>query len=294
MAANDSGNLAGSLVEQIIAAEAVVKLTDVNVMMPLVTSIGQASADSITVPLWNSGTDTITKADVGPHTENTALTAKALDSNKVTATLDSYGLNVPVYYEAEYSSIENLGDKVATIGANAMSEYIDDMLTDLFGGFHGASAADTSAGTTSTNFKLNDLFDGLGYLKGESAPGPFNAVHHPKSVWGDDGLMADLGNNGSMPGGMSVSEQATGAGFATTVAGIGIHSSPTVDVASTNYYIGGMFCKEAILFGYHTPVIKVEAQKEATDLRTDYVFSGFFAASELEEHWGIAIKSKFQ
>ena len=289
MAANDSGNLAGSLVEQIIAAEAVVKLTDVNVMMPLVTSIGQAKADSITVPLWNSGSDTITKADVAAHGEGTPLTAKALDSEKVTVTLDSYGLSVPFYDEAQYSSIEDLAPRIGAIGANAMSEYIDDMMTDLLPALGGG----TAVGASTNNLLLSELFAALGTLKGASAPGPYNLVHKPEAIWGS-GLMADLGNSTNMPGAVSVAEQASAAGFATTVAGIGVYSSPTVDVISTNYATGAVFSKEAILFGYHTPIMKVEQQRAATDLRTDYVFSMFSATSELEDSYGVPIKSKWQ
>lgn len=288
MANNDSGNFAGSLVEQIIAAEAVIKLTDVNVMMPLVTEVSTTNADTVTIPLWNSGSaadDVVNAGDIGTHTEGTPMSAKKLKSEKVTATLDSMGVNIPIYDEAQFSSIENLADRVATIGANAVSEKIDDMLTDI------VSAASTTVGTSTTNLALAELFEALGTLKSNSAPGPYNLVHKPEAIY--KGLMSDLGTSGNTPGAVSISEQASAAGFATTVAGIGIYSSSTVNIVSTSFATGGVFPKEALMFAYNTPVLKVEAQREATDLKTDYVFSMFSDAVALESDYLVGIKSKF-
>ena len=97
-----------------------------------------------------------------------------------------------------------------------------------------------------------------------------------------------------MPGAVSVAEQASAAGFATTVAGIGVYSSSTVDTIATSYATGAVFSKEALLFGYNSPVIKVEAQRAATDLKTDYVFSMFSDAVALEGDFQVPIKSKYK
>ena len=297
-----SADYAGSLNEEIIAANAVVHLPKANVMLPLVTAIPTTNTDIATVPVWNTSTATITASDVAAQpigdSETGLLVESELDSVKQQIILASYGVNVPVFDEAQFSSLEDLNSRIAVIGANAVGEKIDTLLTALFAALGGG----TSVGTTTTNMKTLDLFDALGVLKGNSAPGPYNCVHHPAAIWGTDGLMADLGTSvatGSdtsvtnVQGGMDVSNQALNTGLATTVAGIGIYSSPTIALDTANRK-GAVFSKEALGCAYNTPIIKVEAQRQATYLKTNLVFSMFGGVKELVDSYGVLVNSKTQ
>jgi len=136
MAIGDSSYYAGSLVERIILAEAFTAFNDANIVLPLVTAVGQNTADTITIPKWNLGTNTIDSSDVGSHTLGSDATVKALDSDKVTLTLAPYSFYIPLYDEARDSSAEmDMNVTIAGVGANAVSAKVDSLLCALFSGF---------------------------------------------------------------------------------------------------------------------------------------------------------------
>ena len=56
MAAGDSGNFAGGLLE-VIESEALIKFSEANVAVPLVTLKGEPKADQITFIAYNSGSN---------------------------------------------------------------------------------------------------------------------------------------------------------------------------------------------------------------------------------------------
>ena len=63
MAAGDSGNFAGGLLE-VIESEALIKFSEANVTVPLVTVKNEPKADQITFIAYNSGSNVLTSADV--------------------------------------------------------------------------------------------------------------------------------------------------------------------------------------------------------------------------------------
>jgi len=283
MATGDSGNFQGSLVEQIIASEAVVHLNESNVILPLVTSVGKENADTISIPVWNQGTNQVTSADVGTHTEGNDASAVALDSNKVTLTMDSYSFYLPVYDEAQDSSIEDINERLGRLGASAVGAKIDSLLANLFDGFSG------TAGTSSTAIDIDDLFDAVKTLKSNGAPAGYSGVFHPKQIWGSKGLSKDLLSN-EFGGSPAQQSEMLGSGWVGTLAGINLYSSQET-VIDSNTAEGAVFSKEALAFGYVNPMIRVEAEREKKKLRNDVVFSMFCDAGELVDAYGVEIKS---
>ena len=68
MAAGDSSNYAGSLQE--VLADAMVHFSKANVCLPLVMVESRDKADTVTFPVYNLGSNTVTSADVGTHSES--------------------------------------------------------------------------------------------------------------------------------------------------------------------------------------------------------------------------------
>ena len=68
MAAGDSGLFAGGLLE-VIESEAVIKFSEANVTMPLVTTKGYPKADQVTFIAYNTGSNKLTSADVAATAE---------------------------------------------------------------------------------------------------------------------------------------------------------------------------------------------------------------------------------
>ena len=67
MAVNDTGDLAGSLVE--VLSDAMVHFSKSNVTTPLVMMESREKADTITFPVYNLGSATVTSADVAAQSE---------------------------------------------------------------------------------------------------------------------------------------------------------------------------------------------------------------------------------
>ena len=108
MAVGDTGDFAGSLQE--IIADSMVHFSKSNVCLPLVQIQSRPQADTVTFPVYNLGSDQITSADVGTHSEHdsTAISATELDSVKKTISLDMYSIRVPIHDEAVLSNANDI------------------------------------------------------------------------------------------------------------------------------------------------------------------------------------------
>ena len=130
MAAGDSGLFAGGLIEQ-IEAEAIVKFSEAGVTMPLVTLKGHEKADQVTFIAYNSGSNTLTSADVAATAENTVTPSTSLNTDKKTATLDMYSVMIPIYDEAKLSNADDIASNVGGLVGNAMAAKADKLLNAL-------------------------------------------------------------------------------------------------------------------------------------------------------------------
>lgn len=277
---------AGSVVEQIAAAEAVIHLPEVNVVFPLVTSIGKDAADQITIPVWNQSTHTLTSADMGAHTEGSDAQVRGLTSQKKTGTLDVYSFYVPAHLEAEESNLENIAQRIGKIGAATVGAKIDALITALFSGFTG-----NEAGTSTVAISVDQWFNAISKLKVDGAPAPYNAVLNPAQIWGDNGISADLVTSNQFGGTpMKQDEMLTNGGIG-TLAGVGVYATNEV-AQSSSASEGLMFSKEAMAFGYVNPLIRVEYEREGKKLRDDFVFALNAVAFELVDNYGCTLHTK--
>lgn len=283
MAAGDSGLFAGGLIEQ-IEAEAIVKFSEANVTTPLVTLKGHDKADQVTFIAYNSGTNTLTSADVAATAENTVTPSTSLNTDKKTATLDMYSVMIPIYDEAKLSNADDIASNVGGLVGNAMAAKADGLLNALFDGFSNAVGAADAALT------VDNLFSALSSLKQNAAIGQPNAVLDPRQIWGTYGVHNDLVTAAQFAG-SGVQEEGARNGFVSQIAGIGIHSSSEFTVASSAVK-GGVFVPGALGMGYAGEMIKTEVYREGSYLRDNIIGSGFWGVTEIIDGWGVEVLSQ--
>ena len=283
MAAGDTGNFAGGLLE-VIESEAVIKFSEANVTMPLVTVKGEPKADQITFIAYNAGSNKLTSADVANTAEGTVTPSTQLDSEKKTATLDMYSAMVPIYDEAMRSNADDVASNVGALLGNAMASKADALLNALMDGFS------NTAGASDAALSVDNLFSALSSLKQNSALGQPSAVLDPRQIWGTYGVHNDLVTAAQFAG-AGVQDEGARTGFVSQIAGIGIHSSPEFTVAS-NAVKGGVFVPGALGMGYAGELIKTEVYREGSFLRDNIIGSGFWGVTEIIDGWGVEVHTK--
>ena len=283
MAAGDSGDFAGGLLE-VIESEAVIKFSEANVTMPLVTVKGEPKADQITFIAYNAGSDAITSGDVAATAEGTVTPSTALDTEKKTATLDMYSVMAPMYDEAKLSNADDIAANTGALIGNALSSKADALLNLLFDGFSNTAGANDAA------LSVDNLFSALSLLKQNSAIGQPNAVLDPRQIWGTYGVHNDLVTAAQFAG-AGVQDEGARTGFVSQIAGISMHSSPEFTVAS-NAVKGGVFVPGALGMGYAGEMLRVEVYREGNYLRDNIIGSGFWGVTEIIDGWGVEIHTK--
>ena len=283
MAAGDSGNFAGGLLE-VIESEALIKFSEANVTVPLVTLKGEPKADQITFIAYNSGSNTLTSADVAATAEGTVTPSTQLDTEKKTATLDMYSVMVPMYDEAQLSNADNIASNVGELIGNALASKADALLNALFDGFS------NSVGASDAALSVDNLFDALSNLKQNSAMGQPHAVLDPRQIWGTYGVHNDLVTAAQFAG-AGVQDEGARSGFVSRIAGIDIHSSPEFTVSS-NAVKGGVFVSGALGMGYAGDMMRVEVYREGSFLRDNIIGSGFWGVTEIIDGYGVEVHTK--
>ncbi len=283
MAAGDSGNFSGGLLE-VIESEAVIKFSEANVTMPLVTVKGEPKADQITFIAYNAGSNKLTSADVANTAEGTVTPSTQLDSEKKTATLDMYSAMVPIYDEAMRSNADDVASNVGALLGNAMAAKADALLNALMDGFSNTAGANDAA------LSVDNLFSALSSLKQNSALGEPSAVLDPRQIWGTYGVHNDL-VTATQFAGAGVQDEGARTGFVSQIAGISIHSSPEFTEAS-NAVKGGVFVPGALGMGYAGELIKTEVYREGSFLRDNIIGSGFWGVTEIIDGWGVEVHTK--
>lgn len=283
MAVGDSGDFAGGLLE-VIESEAVIKFSEANVTMPLVTLKGEPKADQITFIAYNAGSDAITSGDVAATAEGTVTPSTALDTEKKTATLDMYSVMAPMYDEARLSNADDIAANTGALIGNALSAKADALLNALFDGFS------NTAGASDAALSVDNLFSALSLLKQNSAIGQPSAVLDPRQIWGTYGVHNDLVTAAQFAG-AGVQDEGARTGFVSQIAGINMHSSPEFTVAS-NAVKGGVFVPGALGMGYAGEMLRVEIYREGNYLRDNIIGSGFWGVTEIIDGWGVEMHTK--
>ena len=283
MAAGDSGNFAGGLLE-VIESEALIKFSEANVTVPLVTLKGEPKADQITFIAYNSGSNVLTSADVAATAEGTVTPSTQLDTEKKTATLDMYSVMVPMYDEAQLSNADNIASNVGELIGNALASKADALLNSLFDSFSNAVGSSTSP------LSVDNLFDALSNLKQNSAMGQPHAVLDPRQIWGTYGVHNDLVTQAQFAG-AGIQDEGARSGFVSRIAGIDIHSSPEFTEAS-NAVKGGVFVSGALGMGYAGDMMRVEVYREGSYLRDNIIGSGFWGVTEIIDGYGVEVHTQ--
>jgi len=283
MAVGDSGDFAGGLLE-VIESEAVIKFSEANVTMPLVTVKGEPKADQITFIAYNAGSDAITSADVAATAEGTVTPSTALDTEKKTCTLDMYSVMAPMYDEARLSNADDIAANTGALIGNSLSAKADALLNALFDGFSNTAGANDAA------LSVDNLFSALSLLKQNSAIGQPSAVLDPRQIWGTYGVHNDLVTAAQFAG-AGVQDEGARTGFVSQIAGINMHSSPEFTVAS-NAVKGGVFVPGALGMGYAGEMLRVEIYREGNYLRDNIIGSGFWGVTEIIDGWGVEMHTK--
>ena len=283
MAAGDSGNFAGGLLE-VIESEALIKFSEANVTVPLVTLKGEPKADQITFIAYNAGSNVLTSADVAATAEGTVTPSTQLDTEKKTATLDMYSVMVPMYDEAQLSNAHNIASNVGELIGNALASKADALLNSLFDSFSNAVGSSTSP------LSVDNLFDALSNLKQNSAMGQPHAVLDPRQIWGTYGVHNDLVTQAQFAG-AGIQDEGARSGFVSRIAGIDIHSSPEFTEAS-NAVKGGVFVSGALGMGYAGDMMRVEVYREGSYLRDNIIGSGFWGVTEIIDGYGVEVHTQ--
>ena len=283
MAAGDSGLFAGGLLE-VIESEAIIKFSEANVTMPLVTVKGHPKADQVTFIAYNTGSNTLTSADVAATAENTVTPSTSLNTDKKTATLDMYSVMIPMYDEAMLSNADDIASNVGALVGNAMAAKADALLNSQFDNFSNAVGAADAALT------VDNLFSALSNLKQNSSIGQPQAVLDPRQIWGTYGVHNDLVTAAQFAG-SGVQDEGARTGFVSQIAGINIHSSPEFTVASSAVK-GGVFVQGALGMGYAGEMIRTEVYREGSYLRDNIIGSGFWGVTEIVDGWGVEVLSQ--
>lgn len=283
MATGDSGNFAGGLLE-VIESEALIKFSDANITMPLISVKGEPKADQITFIAYNAGSNVVSSGDVAATAEGTVTPSTALDTEKKTATLDMYSVMVPIYDEAMLSNADDVASNVGALVGNALAAKVDALVNAEYDNFS------NSVGSSTAALSVDNLFSALQSLKSNSAMGEPNAVLDPRQIWGTYGVHNDLVTAAQFAG-AGVQDEGARSGFVQRIAGIGIHSSPEFTEA-TNAVKGGVFTKGALGFGYAGDLFRLESYREGSYLRDNIIGSGFWDVVEIIDAWGVEVHTQ--
>ena len=285
MAIGDINYYAGSLVERIVISEALLALSDANVMLPLITSKGFDAANTISFPKWNLGTNKVNASDVSQSDAGTDAAAVAVNSDKKTLTPARYTFYIPLYDDAQDSSEEsNINSTFGILGANAMGAKIDNLICAKFDSF--ATANDV--GTSSVAITVDNYFTAIQKLKSAGVKGQYRGVFDPKQIWGSYGISDDLVTSDQFGGSPELQARWLLNGFEGKLAGIPIYSSRET-TTSTTATKAGIFGDGALCFGYVNPLIRFEPEREGKKIRTDYVFSANMATDVFQDTYGCQV-----
>ena len=287
MAAGDTGNFAGSLQE--VLADSMIHFSKANVLLPLVMVEQRDKADTVTFPVYNLGSNTVTSSDVASHTQSDSsdIGAKQLDSVKKTVTLSMSSIRGPVADESVLSNANDVTGIAGQLVGNAMAAFVDKSIAANFDNF--STAVDGS----SAGIKVDHIFTALGTLQANAAPAPYSLCHNPKAIYGSFGLSNDLVTSNQFGGSPSSQDDMLKTGFLGTLAGVDIYTTPEVAISS-DVAKGAVFSKMAIGFAYAGELMRVEIERDAKKLKTDYIGSIFSGSVELADTYGIELTDKVQ
>ena len=287
MAVTDVGVGAGGLGK--VVAGAILQFNKSAVAPPLINMVACPPGTNVAqVPVYSKQaiTDVTNSASGAEETSGSAIS--------VTSTATSLEvLRNNVY--AEVTDLVTHGNSDAflvnagSVLGNAVSAEFDNhtcLLLDTFS---------ATVGGSTTHNSLSLLFNAVATLEGADAPRPYSSIYHPLQVFGSHGITEDLGSNGGQLSSGPVANALQGPGFATTIGGVDIYTSPQV-VATSDQHKGGVFAKTAISCGYIDQgggsFIQVETDRNAPNASTYVVANGYWEIAVTVNGHGVEVHTE--
>ncbi len=282
----------------VMAASSIVQFNKVAVLPPLITMVA-APKGSLTarIPVYSKVAHTDVTASTTDGAEETTGSAVSITVAQKDCTINRYNAYAQVTDLAAHSNADSLLVNAGRVLGNAVAAKFDNVICNLLDDLNG------STGAATTSFSTVTLFDAVGYLEQNDAPRPYAAVLHPLQVYGTYGLSSDLGSVATeeSKGGLNVaggvSEEFRSTGFAGTIGGVSIYTSPNVVGSSpAASHEGGIFAKTAIGCGFVDfgggNFIQIETDRNAPAASTEVVANAYFEAIETVGTHGVGVTTQ--
>ena len=286
----DTSYIAGALLAD-VSNDAVIAYSDAGVTSRLVHYEWRAKADTISIPKWNMGTNTLTSTNVASHTEAAATASIYLNSDKATITPAGYTVRVDLTDEAMLS---NGGDPAGQIGkliGNGIRAKQDNLLNAAFDAFTG-----NAVNASTTALTVDHLYTAYGLIDSDSDGSmPLYGVFHPGQLNGVYGLSNDLITSTSFLGSPTLNAGLVNAQYG-MVAGINLFRSREFSVAN-NACKAGVFRRDAlglgmVGFSMESP-FKVTPQYDADRATWEYVGFMFGGTVEINDDYGAEVWTRY-
>ena len=277
MAVTDVGIGAGALGKTMAAA--ILQFNKAAVFQPIINMVACAKGTNVAqIPVYTKQALSIVTTNA---TGDEETTGSAESVTSVASNLEVFRNNV----YAQITDLTTFGNADAFLVnagrmlGNTVAAHFDEEGCTLMDTFS------TAVGGAAVSMNMGVLFDAVAGLEGSDAPRGYSAVLHPLQVWGSFGLTNELSNvavlqsNAGLSQSQGVGEEYRRAGFAQTVGGVDIYTSPQV-VSTSDQHKGGIFAKDAISCAYIDQgggnFIQIETDRNAPAASTEVVANGYF------------------
>jgi len=258
-----------------IVAEALFVASEQSIMRPLVKNYAiTGGGKSVEVPIYAA----VSAAAVS---EASDLSNTAINPSSVIITASENGVMTTLTDLARNAAPRNVAADIGKLFGEAIAKKIDVDLVTLFSGF-----SVNQGGAAGSEINIQDFFEAAGELRGNSAPGPYYAVTHPKQIFQIKKAMTNtFAGTGNLP---DLGNEAMRSGFIGQIAGIQVFESANVPKDSDGDANTGVFSSEALALAMMQD-LKIETQRDASLRADEIVATAVYGVGELHDSYGVRI-----
>jgi N4-gp56 family major capsid protein len=258
-----------------IVAEALFVASEQSIMRPLVKNYAiTGGGKSVEVPIYAA----VSAAAVS---EASDLSNTAINPSSVTITASENGVMTTLTDLARNAAPRNVAADIGKLFGEAIAKKIDVDLITLFSGF-----SVNQGGAAGSEINIQDFFEASGELRGNSAPGPYYAVSHPKQIFQIKKAMTNtFAGTGNLP---DLGNEAMRSGFIGQIAGIQVFESANCPKDSDGDANTGVFSSEALALAMMQD-LKIETQRDASLRADEIVATAVYGVGELHDSYGVRI-----
>tara|TARA_Y100000593_G_scaffold20762_2_gene41763 strand:+ start:7371 stop:8276 length:906 start_codon:yes stop_codon:yes gene_type:complete len=292
--ATDTNVATGGLGKTVAAA--IVQFNKSAVAAPLIQmNAASPGTNVVQFPVYSKLTPSSAVTEEAEGTEGTEIDATAITTTAVSVEVLRNHINAKVTDLASFANNDNLMVNTGQVLGNAVATKFDYDVCQLLDG------AATEVGGAAVSCHLGLIFDAVANLEKNDAPRPYSAILHPLQVWGSFGLTNELSNvavvqsNAGLSQSNGVGEDFRRAGFATTIGGVDIYTSPQV-VSTSDQHKGGIFAKTFLGCGFIDfgggNFIQLEQERNALGAQTNIVCNGYWEIAETVDLHGVEVHTE--